>query len=179
MKKYRLDKITTKSGDAGSSTLVDKLLPKDDCRFMAIGDIDELNAAIGLLMAALSNHCKFNQQLYNWCAQLQHKMFDIGAELALSNRACFIWHQDVKKLENFIFKHNRQLEPLAEFILPSGSEAVARAHLARAICRRAERSLVKIGNVSPLTLAYINRLSDALFVLARVIAPKNNYWQQV
>ena len=172
----RLSKITTRTGDDGTTGLGDgSRLSKADLRFDAMGVVDSLNAHIGLLQA------KLNEKSPKICAELaviQHKLFNIGGEIALPNHADIgyvaISAADVDALEEALEAHNDSLPHLKEFILPAGSVATATAHIARSLCRDAERTVLKLllrdGNISAETLKYMNRLSDYLFVLARVIA---------
>lgn len=188
MPKHRLSKITTRTGDAGESGLASgRRLAKSDALFEVMGDVDELNASIGLLMAALSTGGEQHQDRiqssgesasnslcawYELCAHIQQTLFNLGGELAMDGEAQFITEQDVHHLDEWIAEHNATLPELKEFVMPSGSESVARAHLARAIARRAERHLVTLHHSTPQSaylLAYVNRLSDALFVLARCL----------
>lgn len=171
----RLSKITTRTGDDGTTGLGDgSRLSKTDLRFDAMGAIDGLNAHIGLLQAYLDD----NPAIYDELSTIQHQLFNIGGELALPNHADMgyiaIDEHTIINLETQITKHNDQLPYLKEFILPAGSIATAQAHIARSLCRDAERTFIKLslrdGNINQTTLQYLNRLSDYLFVLARVIA---------
>ncbi len=170
----RLSKITTRTGDDGTTGLADGTrLPKSDLRFEAMGTIDTLNAHLGLLHAHLSTLPSLSQELM----LIQHKLFNIGGEIALPHHASIgyvaITQEDIEALESLLEHHNSTLPYLTEFILPAGSVATATAHIARALCREAERVLVALSerdnNISPQSLAYLNRLSDYLFVIARVI----------
>lgn len=173
----RLNRIYTRTGDDGTTGLVDGArVAKDDARMAAIGDVDELNSAIGLAVEALSHVPGGHGALL---AGIQNDLFDLGADLATpgddftpSEMVLRIVPAQAARLEREIDRLNERLEPLRSFILPGGSEAAARVHLARAICRRAERAAVSMGRampVNPAALAYLNRLSDLLFVLARVV----------
>lgn len=163
----RLSKITTRTGDQGCTGLADgSRLPKSADRIRALGDIDELNSAIGVLIAQLPD-----DQHQALLSTIQHRLFDLGGELAIPGREV-INAQHTAELESAIEACNEQLSPLKEFILPGGNPAAAWCHLLRTICRRAERSLVAMkptDPINPAALAYINRLSDLLFVLARVL----------
>lgn len=166
----RLTRIYTRSGDAGQTGLADgSRLDKASPRITALGDLDELNATLGLVIA----HCEessFNELLTG----LQHRLFELGGELALPGTAVLA-DADVERLEHRIDELNAGLPPLQEFLLPGGSPAAAHAHLARAVCRRAERSLWRLAGeeaVNPASLRYLNRLSDLLFLVARVLARK-------
>ena len=169
----RLNKIYTRTGDSGESGLVDgSRASKADPRFAAIGDVDEANCVIGVAFAALAD-----DEARAMLARIQNELFDLGADLATPGESFApdamtlrITADQVARLEREIDRMNADLEPLRSFILPGGGEAAARLHLARAVVRRAERSAVTAGNrhaLNPLALAYINRLSDHLFVMAR------------
>ena len=162
----RLTKIYTRTGDAGDTGKADGgRVSKDDCLIHAQGDIDELNSFIGLLASKVDDDA-LNQLIL----KIQHDLFNIGAEISLSQP--LITGKDVEYLEQQLDLYNADLPTLKEFILPGGGEAASICHVARAVCRRAERNLVTLdkehGMGSEL-LAYINRLSDLLFVLARVL----------
>ena len=174
----RLSKIYTRTGDAGDTGRADGTrVGKDDVSIHAQGDIDELNSFIGLLA------CKVNDEgLAELLSRVQHDLFNIGAELSVSQQ--YISDGDTGFLEQQLDQYNADLPPLKEFILPGGSEAASLCHVARAVCRRAERSLVALNREKPIgvdTLAYVNRLSDLLFVLARILSReaggKEVYWQ--
>ena len=174
----RLTKIYTRTGDAGETGTADgSRLSKDDSLINAQGDIDELNSFIGLLAANVDD-----AGVRALISRVQHDLFNVGAELSLSQ--ALISSQDVTRLEQVLDQYNAELPPLREFILPGGGEAAALCHVARAVCRRAERSLVSLHKEQALgsdLLAYINRLSDLLFVLARVLTliagEEEVYWQ--
>jgi cob(I)alamin adenosyltransferase len=170
----KLNKIYTRTGDAGQTGLVDgSRVSKADLRIAAIGDVDEANCAIGVAVALL-DHGPEREML----ARIQNEMFDLGADLATpgedftpSEMALRITAAQVERLEREIDRMNEGLGPLTSFILPGGLPEAAQLHLARAITRRAERSAVATAAQMPLNphaLAYINRLSDHLFVLARL-----------
>ena len=169
----KLNKIYTRTGDEGQAGLVDgSRVSKASLRMAAIGDVDEANAAIGVAIAALDDGT--SQRLLT----IQNDLFDLGADVATPGEiegALRIVAPQVERLEREIDAMNAGLGPLTSFILPSGSQAVAALHLARAIVRRAERSVVALHEreaLNPQLLAYINRLSDHLFVAARFIAAK-------
>jgi cob(I)alamin adenosyltransferase len=171
----KLNKIYTRTGDEGSAGLVDgSRVSKASLRMAAIGDVDEANAAIGVAIASLDD-----DQTAGRLLTIQNDLFDLGADVATPGEiegALRIVAPQVERLEREIDAMNAELEPLTSFILPSGSPAVATLHLARAIVRRAERSVVALHEREPLNpqlLAYINRLSDHLFVAARHIAAKS------
>lgn len=164
----RLTRLYTRTGDDGSTglgdgTRVDKFSP----RIEVIGDIDELNSLIGLLLS-MDTAVDMTELLLD----IQHALFDAGGELSLPGQT-FIDERYVQAVEAAIDRYNSQLPPLKEFILPGGSQAAAVAQLARAVCRRAERHMVELNACEPVnrqTLIYFNRLSDLLFVLARTLA---------
>jgi cob(I)alamin adenosyltransferase len=162
---HRLSKITTRTGDAGQTGLGDgSRVAKDHRRVQALGDVDELNSAIGLVLAE-----DLPQELRAALAQVQQDLFDLGGELSIPGHA-IVAPAQVKFLDQRIEAWNAELEPLKEFILPGGTRAAAAAHLARTICRRAERSLVNLGQkekINDQARHYLNRLSDLLFVGAR------------
>jgi cob(I)alamin adenosyltransferase len=171
----RLNRIYTRKGDDGTTRLADSSrLAKSSARIEAIGAVDEANSALGMLAAALAGHVAKKA-----IARIQNDMFDLGADLATpgtnfepSDVVLRIVPQQVAALETAIDALNADLPALSSFVLPGGSEQSARAHVARASVRRAERSMVALGLAEPINpagLAYINRLSDYLFVLARAL----------
>ncbi|KKC23909.1 cob(I)yrinic acid a,c-diamide adenosyltransferase [Sphingomonas sp. SRS2] len=171
----RLNKIYTRTGDAGETGLVDgSRLPKYAPRMAAIGDVDEVNSAIGV---ALTHELPDDARAM--LARIQNELFDLGADFATpgpdyapSDMSLRIVPAQVERLEREIDAMNESLEPLRSFILPGGGAGAAAIHLARAICRRAERAAVaadRDAGLNPVGLAYINRLSDHLFVLARFL----------
>lgn len=166
---HRLSKIYTRTGDDGSTGLGDGTrVGKDSARVEAFGTIDELNSAVGVLMNTGAVADEVLQQL----SEIQHDLFDVGGELCIPGH-CVIDDAFVKRLERELDAHNEPLPALKEFILPGGGPAAAACHLARTICRRAERrvwTLAKEHAVNPASLRYLNRLSDYLFVLARALA---------
>ncbi len=163
----RLSKITTRTGDAGDTGLGDgSRVSKDSARIQALGDIDELNSSLGVLLAE-----KLPAPLKRALLQVQHELFDLGGETSIPGHA-MITAAHVERLEALTQAYNAKLPALKEFILPGGSRAAAAAHLARAVCRRAERSLVALGRreaVGERARQYLNRLSDLLFVLGRTL----------
>ena len=170
----KLNKIYTRTGDKGSAGLVDgSRVSKSSLRMTAIGEIDEANAAIGLAIAVIDEG-PISGQL----REIQNDLFDLGADVATPGKiegALRIVGSQVERLERDIDLMNTGLPPLESFILPGGSAAVAALHLARAIVRRAERAAVALNEAEPLNpplLAYLNRLSDHLFVTARFVASK-------
>ena len=164
---HRLSKITTRTGDAGETGLGDgSRVAKDSARIAALGDIDELNSAIGVLLAE-----EVPAELRAVLEQVQHDLFDLGGELSIPGHALLADAQ-VEALEQRIEHWNGALAPLKEFILPGGSRAAAAAHLARTVCRRAERTVVALGRHEPVgahARRYLNRLSDLLFVAGRTL----------
>lgn len=162
----RLSKIVTKTGDDGTTGLASgERVSKADDIIETIGSLDELNSSIGMVRSACKN-CDLEIELIN----LQHNLFNCGGDLCLQG-SVLITTQHITDIEESLEKHNQQLAPLKNFILPSGSELTSRIHMARSICRRAERVLVKTsGNheFNPLLMVFINRLSDWLFVIARL-----------
>jgi cob(I)alamin adenosyltransferase len=168
----KLNKIYTRTGDKGSSGLVDgSRVSKSSLRMAAIGDIDEANAAVGVAIAALGRGETAERLL-----RIQNDLFDLGADAATPGEvegALRIVASQVERLEREIDAMNERLEPLTSFILPGGSPAVAALHFARTVVRRAERAAVALNEAEPLNpqlLAYLNRLSDHLFVAARFVA---------
>jgi cob(I)alamin adenosyltransferase len=168
----KLNKIYTRTGDGGSAGLVDgSRVSKSSLRMTAIGEVDEANAAIGVALAALPDGEAAKSLL-----RIQNEMFDLGADVATPGEvegALRILASQVERIEREIDAMNANLEPLTSFILPGGSHAVATLHLARCVVRRAERAVVALDESEPLNphlLAYLNRLSDHLFVMARQVA---------
>lgn len=170
---YRLTKIYTRKGDEGYTTLGDNRISKDDLLVEAIGNLDELNASVGMIIALKIQH----QDIENHLTQIQHELFDLGGELHLPQYIA-ITPEHIARLENILDGWNATLPPLEEFILPRGTPTSVACHLARTICRRAERSLVRLHRQVPLNnpqlLCYLNRLSDVLFVAARILARESD-----
>jgi cob(I)alamin adenosyltransferase len=164
----KLNRIYTRTGDAGTTGLVDgSRVSKADLRMAAIGDVDEANSAIGVAVAALGERAPAAALL-----TIQNDLFDLGADIATPpgiDGALRIVPAQVARLEAEIDAMNADLGPLTSFILPGGDPAAAALHLARAIVRRAERSAVAVDGLNPPALAYLNRLSDWLFVATRVV----------
>jgi cob(I)alamin adenosyltransferase len=164
----RLSKIYTRTGDDGSTGLGDgSRVSKDSARVTAYGTVDEANSAIGVVLA-----CELPDDVRALLVGVQHQMFDLGGELCIPGHAA-IQAADVDRLEQALDAFNAPLPPLKDFILPGGGPAAAHCHLARTICRRAEREVVTLSHhdaVRPEAIRYLNRLSDLLFVLARVLA---------
>jgi len=177
---HRLSKIYTRTGDAGTTGLADgSRVPKDAPRIEAIGAVDELNSALGLLLAE-----PLPEAVRACLAGAQHDLFDVGGELAVPGHA-IVGKAHVERLERELDSFNAQLPPLRDFVLPGGTRAAALAHSARTTCRRAERRLVTLSRkqeLAPALLAYVNRLSDLLFVVARELnraaGQADVLWQQ-
>jgi cob(I)alamin adenosyltransferase len=163
----RLSKITTRTGDAGETGLGDgSRVPKHHARIQALGDLDELNSAIGLVLAE-----DVPQDIRAALTQVQQDLFDLGGEVSIPGHT-LLKDTQVARLDALVGKWNAGLAPLKEFILPGGTRAAAGAHLARTVCRRAERSVVALSQTSSINTAarqYLNRLSDLLFVAGRAL----------
>ena len=168
---HRLSKIYTRTGDDGSTGLGDGTrVPKDSARVEAYGTVDELNSMLGLLLCETPDN-----ELHAALTRIQHTLFDLGGELCIPGRSVLAEAQ-VTELENFLDQLNTDLAPLKEFILPGGTRAAALCHVARSVCRRAERrvyTLSRCDAVSPTSIKYLNRLSDLLFVMARALNHAN------
>lgn len=165
---HRLSRIYTRTGDDGTTGLGDgSRVAKDDPRVEAYGTVDELNSCVGLVLAE-----PLPENVQAILVEIQHELFDLGSELCVPGYHA-ITPDHIARLESFLDELNAALPPLKEFILPGGGRAASACHLARTVCRRAERrvfSLAKEMEVSPEALKYLNRLSDLLFVIARVLA---------
>ena len=163
----RLTKIVTRTGDDGTTGLGDGArVGKDSARVAVLGDIDELNSAIGCVIAEGPS-----ERVRALLASVQNDLFDLGGEISIPGRSA-LWDAHVEQLDRVIERLREPLPPLRDFVLPGGSRAASACHLARAICRRAERSLVALGRaeaVSELSIRYMNRLSDVLFLTARTL----------
>lgn len=164
---HRLSKIVTRTGDTGTTGLGDgSRVAKDSPRIAAIGSVDELNSTIGVLLAE-----SLPAPVAACLTAVQHDLFDLGGELSIPGYAA-VTDAHVARLEADVERFNADLAPLKEFILPGGTRAAALAHVARTVCRRAERALVEAAASEAITAAsriYLNRLSDLLFVLARAL----------
>jgi len=178
----KLNKIYTRTGDKGTAGLVDgSRVSKASERMAAIGDVDEANASLGMAIALLGG-----DTLSERLRMIQNELFDLGADISTPGDvegALRIVASQVERLEREIDSMNERLDPLTSFILPGGSPEVAALHLARTVVRRAERSAVALASAGPVNadaLAYLNRLSDLLFVAARFVAAKQDgdvLWQ--
>ncbi|WP_122662682.1 cob(I)yrinic acid a,c-diamide adenosyltransferase [Pseudomonas viridiflava] len=175
---FRLSKIYTRTGDTGETGLGDgRRVPKDHPRVEAIGEVDTLNSQLGLLLAGLAEQLAQTPALaevIDVLAPCQHRLFDLGGELAMPVYQA-LDQAEVDRLETAIDLWNEELGPLENFILPGGSALIAQAHVCRSLARGAERRCQHLNAVEPLAgvgLAYINRLSDLLFVAARLIAKR-------
>ncbi|MFZ6655299.1 cob(I)yrinic acid a,c-diamide adenosyltransferase [Undibacterium sp. TJN19] len=163
----RLSKIATRTGDAGTTGLGDGTrVAKDALRVHAMGDVDELNSQIGVLLCE-----DIPGQMKHELVSIQHDLFDMGGELCIPGYT-MITDTQVTRLDDLLAKYNADLPPLKDFILPGGSRAAAIANVCRTVCRRAERAIVSVGAAETINEAprqYMNRLSDLLFVLSRVL----------
>ncbi|AMO93707.1 ATP:cob(I)alamin adenosyltransferase, putative [Collimonas fungivorans] len=163
----RLSKIATRTGDKGTTGLGDgSRTDKDSLRIQAIGDVDELNSQLGLLLCE-----QLAAELREALLSIQHDLFDLGGELCIPGYA-LVSAAQVARLDDLLEKYNAGLPPLKDFILPGGNRPAALAHVCRTVCRRAERSIVSLGKsetVNEAVRQYVNRLSDLLFVLSRVL----------
>ena len=168
---FRLSKIYTRTGDKGETGLGDgRRVAKDHPRIEAIGEVDTLNSQLGVLLAGLAE--QHLDEVVEVLAPCQHRVFDLGGELAMPSYQA-LNEAEVQRLEAAIDHWNEELGPLENFILPGGSALIAQAHVCRSLARSAERRCQQLNAAEPLAgvgLAYINRLSDLLFVVARVIA---------
>ena len=163
----RLSKIATRTGDNGSTGLGDgSRTSKDSVRVHALGDVDELNSNIGLLLCEA-----MPDALREELISIQHDLFDLGGEICIPGYQ-LITEVQVAQLDHLLEKYNADLPALTEFILPAGSRAASIAHVCRTVCRRAERNIVSLGKAETIhdhPRQYVNRLSDLLFVLSRVL----------
>jgi cob(I)alamin adenosyltransferase len=173
----RLTRIYTRAGDSGETSIGDgSRVPKTDPRIAAYGTVDELNSVLGLALASPELPGQFRP----WLEEIQNDLFDVGADLSVpladERDRLRVGRGRVERLEELCDLVNAGLEPLKSFVLPGGGEAAARLHVARTVCRRAERAVIALGeaaDVNPVTVAYLNRLSDLLFILARAAAGGN------
>ena len=164
---HRLSRIVTRTGDAGTTGLGDgSRVPKHSPRIEAIGSVDELNSTIGVVLAE-----DLPAPIEALLTDIQHDLFDLGGELSIPGHSA-ITPEHIERLEDAVERYNADLPPLKEFILPGGTRAAALVHVARTVCRRAERSVVALAateSPSSSSRIYLNRLSDLLFVLARAL----------
>lgn len=165
---HRLSKITTRTGDKGTTGLATGLrVEKDSPRVYAMGAVDELNSCIGVVLAH-----GVPPQVRECLVDVQHRLFEAGAQLSSPGQRR-ITEEDVLVIERSVERFNAELEPLKEFVLPGGSLAAAACHVARTVCRRAESHVVGLNTIDPIEndclLPFLNRLSDLLFVVARVL----------
>jgi cob(I)alamin adenosyltransferase len=170
----RLSKIATRTGDDGTTGLGDgRRVRKDDARIAAIGEVDELNSHIGVLLCEV-----MPDDVRAALTAIQHDLFDLGGELSVPGHS-MITDAHLARLDAWLADYNATLPPLKEFILPAGSRAASLAHVCRTVCRRAERAIVALGALDTVNAVnaaprrYVNRLSDLLFVLARVLNRMN------
>ncbi len=163
----RLSKIATRTGDNGTTGLGDgSRTEKDSMRIHSLGEVDELNSFVGLLLCE-----DMPPALREELVSIQHDLFDLGGELCIPGYT-LITDEHVARLDGLLEKYNADLEPLKDFILPAGSRAASIAHVCRTVCRRAERSIVTLGKSEAINdhpRQYVNRLSDLMFVLSRVL----------
>ena len=175
---YRLSKIYTRTGDGGETGLADgRRVTKDHPRVDAMGEVDTLNSHIGLLLADLAEQqteCPGLTEIIDVLAPCQHRLFDLGGELAMPEYQA-LQAAEITRLEDAIDRWNEEVGPLENFILPGGSRLIAQAHVCRSLARSAERRCQHLNAVEPIRdvgLAYVNRLSDLLFVTARLVAKR-------
>lgn len=170
---HRLSKIYTRTGDDGTTGLGDGTrVSKDSLRVEAYGTVDELNSVIGLLLTHT-----LPEEIHECLVGVQHRLFDLGGELCLPGHTAIKQHH-VKELEQILDDLNANLSPLKDFILPGGSTAAAVCHVARTVCRRAERRIISLSKqeqVSEVAIHYLNRLSDLLFVIGRTLNAEADY----
>ncbi|UTW06826.1 cob(I)yrinic acid a,c-diamide adenosyltransferase [Pseudomonas benzenivorans] len=185
---YRLSKIYTRTGDAGETGLADgRRVPKDHPRVEAMGELDSLNSQLGLLLAELADQagaCPALDEVIEVLTPCQHRLFDLGGELAMPDYQA-LQPSEIARVEDAIDRWNEELGPLQNFILPGGSRLIAQAHVCRSLARTAERRCQQLNALEPIRevgLAYVNRLSDLLFVAARLIARRQQVdevlWQE-
>ncbi len=175
-----MTRIYTRSGDAGESGLANgDRITKTDLLFEVMGDVDELNAQIGMIRALNERKETAKEKIDGQLSKIQHKLFDVGAQVA-QYKDNNIQSSDIEILEQWIDDWQEQLEPLKQFILPAGTQVGSAAHLARSICRRAERKAWQVAATHEIereVMMYLNRLSDYMFVLARVLNGGNEvFW---
>ena len=181
----RLSKIYTKTGDKGTTGLGDqRRVAKTHCRIEAIGSVDELNTWMGLLISALKETQIMRHRLQKPLENIQHRLFDLGGELAMPGYQ-LVQESFVTDLEVLLDELNENLPPLKNFILPGGSQLACYCHMVRTVSRRAERRVIAAKEagetINPPLMQYLNRLSDLMFVVARVIARQSGgevLWEQ-
>jgi cob(I)alamin adenosyltransferase len=165
----RIDRVVTKGGDSGETSLGDgSRVSKADPLIEALGAVDEANASLGLLRLHTHDHATEDAML----ARIQNDLFDLGADLSVPGTdgdRLRVTDTAVQRLQAEVEQMNAVLPPLKSFILPGGTSGAAHAHMARTLVRRAERGVVRLDNLNPVILRYLNRLSDHLFVLARIL----------
>jgi cob(I)alamin adenosyltransferase len=178
----RLSKIYTRTGDDGSTGLGDGTrVSKDSARVAAYGTVDELNSCIGMVIAELAAATGLQGAIADTLTEIQHELFDLGGELCIPGSE-MIAEPDIARLEQRLDALNDPLPPLKDFILPGGGRAAASCHLARTVARRAEREVVTLARhdaVRPEAIRYLNRLSDLLFVMARVLARESGHGEVI
>jgi cob(I)alamin adenosyltransferase len=169
-----LTTIYTRHGDRGETSTAGRVrVPKDDPRIEAGGDVDELNAQLGVVLTHLRE-----QPFARWLGEIQNELFDLGADLSrpADSEGVGIDGGYVDRLERRCDEANAQLSPPASFVLPGGGPASAELHVARTVCRRAERRVVSVDDLNPEIVRYLNRLSDLLFIVARAVAVEQQTW---
>jgi cob(I)alamin adenosyltransferase len=169
-----LTTIYTRGGDGGdTSTAGSGRLPKDDPRIEAIGEVDELNAQLGVVLTHLRE-----EPFAGWIAEIQNELFDVGADLSspADREGLRVTDGYVDRVERRCDEANAQLTALASFVLPGGGSAAAELHVARTVCRRAERRAVSVDDLNPEIVRYLNRLSDLLFIVARAVSVDQRTW---
>ena len=168
----RLSKLATKTGDDGTTGIAsNQRLAKDSARIEAIGTVDELNASIGMVCSQ-----PISKSIAEVLTEIQHRLFDLGGELAMPDYQ-LVEEKHIEQLDQWLDQFNELLPPLKEFVLPKGDLATTSCHLARTICRRAERRVVTLGRedaINQRARIYLNRLSDLLFVFCRLLARADN-----
>ncbi|TQV89614.1 cob(I)yrinic acid a,c-diamide adenosyltransferase [Aliikangiella coralliicola] len=173
----RLSKLATKTGDDGTTGIGgNQRLDKDSARIEAIGTVDELNAAIGMTLSQ-----PVESDIASTLGEVQHRLFDLGGELAMPGYT-LVKEEHVVQLDDSLETFNQQLPPLKEFVLPKGDLATTSCHLARTICRRAERRIVTLARTDEINdnaRIYLNRLSDLLFVFCRILARVDNAGEEM
>jgi cob(I)alamin adenosyltransferase len=170
---YRLTKLYTRKGDEGFTSLANRPISKDDLLIEALGTIDELNSTIGFIISLKIE----DKEIEHCLTHIQNDLFNLGGEMHLPERIV-ITAEKVTQLEEYLDRWNNTLPPLKEFLLPRGNSKSAASHVARTVCRRAERCMVRLHRQvtlnNPEMLRYLNRLSDLLFVIARLLARESD-----